>query len=117
MVENQRLICASADLAEGGRGVRFEVERSGRAEPAFIVRFQGRARAYLNRCGHVPVELDWNEGEFFESGGLYLICATHGALYDPATGACLGGRCDRRGLQALPVREADGNVYLVQEGG
>jgi nitrite reductase/ring-hydroxylating ferredoxin subunit len=117
MAQVERLICASADLAESGRGVRFEVERGGRAEPAFVIRYRGRVHAYLNRCGHVPAELDWNEGEFFDAGGLYLICATHGALYDPETGACRGGRCAGRGLRPLPVREAEGNVYLMQEGG
>lgn len=117
MAQGERLICASADLADGGRGVRFEIERCGRPEPAFVIRHRGRVHAYLNRCGHIPAELDWVEGEFFDAGGLYLICATHGALYDPATGDCLGGRCEGRGLQALPVREVEGNVYLVQEGG
>jgi nitrite reductase/ring-hydroxylating ferredoxin subunit len=117
MAQDERLICASADLADGGRGVRFEVVRYGRAEPAFVIRYRGRVHAYLNRCGHVPAELDWVEGQFFDADGLYLICATHGALYDPATGACLGGRCEGRGLLALSVCEAQGNVYLVQEGG
>lgn len=118
MAESQRLICASADLSEGGRGVRFEIERNHRSEPAFVIRYRGRVHAYLNRCAHVPIELDWNEGEFFADGGLYLICAMHGTLYDPATGACRGGRCPGSGLRPLPVYEADGNVYLVmQEGG
>lgn len=116
MAAPERLICAGSDLADGGRGVRFEIEHRGRREPAFVVRFRGRVRGYLNRCAHVPAELDWNHGEFFDASGLYLICATHGALYEPSTGACLGGRCDRKGLQALRVCERDGNVYLMQEG-
>lgn len=116
MVTSERLICASADLLDGGRGIRFEIDQYGRKEPAFAVRYQGRVYAYLNRCGHVPTELDWNEGEFFNMSGLYLICATHGALYSPSTGACMGGRCNGRGLRALSVQERDGNVYLMQEG-
>jgi nitrite reductase/ring-hydroxylating ferredoxin subunit len=43
-----------------------------------------------------------------------LICATHGALYDPASGACLGGRCEGRGLKAVPVVERDGNIYCEE---
>jgi len=69
--------------------------------------------AYLNRCGHVPVELDWQHGEFFDDSKLYLICATHGALYAPESGQCLGGRCNGRGLTKLPVEERDGNIYLI----
>lgn len=114
MAERERLICVSAALAERGNGVRFEVERNGRPQSAFVVRFDGRAHAFLNQCGHVPVELDWQEGEFFDDSRLYLICATHGALYHPASGACVGGRCAGRGLISLPVVERDGYVYLME---
>lgn len=115
MARRERLICASAALAEQGRGVRFEVERHCRREPAFVVRFDGVPRAFLNQCGHVPVELDWQEGEFFDHSRLYLICATHGALYHPGSGACVGGRCAGRGLIPVPVVERDGHVYVMEE--
>lgn len=112
MAEAERLICATADLSESGDGVRFEVLLQGRAEPAFAIRWRGRVRAYLNRCGHVPVELDFQPGQFFDYAGEYLICATHGALYDPASGQCRSGRCNGVGLVPLPVIERDGGVYL-----
>ncbi len=110
-------VCAGDDLAEGGPGVRFTVMRDGREEPAFAVRFDGSVHAWLNRCGHIPVELDWQPGRFFDDSGLYLICATHGALYDPASGRCVGGRCNGRGLVAVSVVEDGGEVFLVEEGG
>lgn len=108
------MICASAELAEGGRGVRFEVELRGRATPAFVVRFGGVPRAYVNRCAHVAVELDWQPGVFFDADGLYLICSMHGATYDPATGACAGGPCRGQGLEPLTVREEGGRVFLEE---
>ena len=113
---NQRLICAATELIEGGRGVRFTVDCHGVSEPAFVVRFQGQVHAYLNRCGHVSMEMDWQEGQFFDHSGLYLICATHGALYAPESGHCLGGRCDGKGLVALSVIEHDGQILLIEEG-
>ncbi len=112
MVARQHLICDSQALANGGKGVRFEAA----GQRAFAIRYENCVHAYLNRCAHVPTELDWNEGEFFDSSGLYLICATHGALYDPASGACLGGRCNGIGLKVLTIVERDGRVYWVQEG-
>lgn len=114
MAQGERLICASHELAERGRGVRFVLKRFGKPQPAFVVRYDGEAHAFLNQCGHVPVELDWQEGEFFDDSRLYLICATHGALYHPASGACVGGRCAGRGLIPLPVAERDGHVYLLE---
>jgi nitrite reductase/ring-hydroxylating ferredoxin subunit len=113
MVQPERLICASDALIDGGPGVRFTVTRHGFDDPAFAIRFRGAVHAYFNRCGHVPVELDWQHGEFFDDSKLYLICATHGALYAPENGRCLGGRCNGKGLERIPVIERDGNVYLT----
>ncbi|MFN0164404.1 MAG: Rieske (2Fe-2S) protein [Burkholderiales bacterium] len=112
MAGNARLICASADLVEGGAGVRFERESARGPESAFVVRFDGRAHAYLNRCAHVPVELDWQPGVFFDADGLYLMCATHGATYDAETGQCAGGPCRGQGLTRVAVTERDGGIYL-----
>ena len=106
-------VCASNQLQEGGRGVRFLVEHNGHIIPAFAVRHAGRVVAYLNRCAHKLVELDWQQGEFFDAERRYLVCATHGALYDPASGICVGGPCRGAALTAVPVREADGLVWLA----
>jgi len=114
MAAGERLICASKDLEEGGLGVRFEVDWAGETTPAFVVRYDGMPVAYLNRCGHVPVELDFNPGEFFEISGLYFVCATHGALYDPVSGECRGGPCNGRGLHKLQVIERDGAIYYIE---
>ncbi len=115
MAAGQRLICEASEVTEAGKGVRFEVSRAGNPEPAFVIRWRGAVHAYLNRCGHIPVELDWNSGEFFDFSRLYLVCSTHGALYDPANGACLGGRCNGMGLVPLQVSEQDGQIYLKEE--
>lgn len=106
-------ICASDVLRDGGRGVRFAIEWAGETVPAFAVRHQGRVVGYLNRCAHVAMELDWQPGEFFEPDAEFLMCATHGALYDPATGQCRGGACIGHGnLRALQLLEAEGRVYV-----
>ena len=114
MAAGQRLICAAADLAEGGEGRRFEVVFAGKATPAFVIRYQGRVLAYLNQCRHVPVQLDWENGRFFDFSGLYLICATHGALYAPGSGVCVGGPCKGKRLTALTVIEREGCIYLIE---
>ena len=111
MAQSERLICASSALADGGSGVRFEVERGGETLPAFVVRFRGAVRAYVNECRHQASELDWNPGEFFDAGRLYLICATHGALYEPDNGLCIDGPCRGARLATVAVRERDGGVY------
>jgi nitrite reductase/ring-hydroxylating ferredoxin subunit len=116
MAASERLICEAAELADGGKGVRFEVDYHGRSAPAFAVRYRGEVRAYLNRCVHVAMELDWREGEFFDQSGLYLMCATHGAMYGPENGACLGGPCKGGALVPLATTEREGRVFLIEQG-
>ena len=114
MAGTERLICPGSALIEGGNGLRFSVLRDGKSVPAFAIRYDGCVYAYLNQCAHIPVELDWTEAEFFDSSGLYLICTTHGATYEPATGHCILGPCKGRQLTALGVYERDGSLYLTQ---
>lgn len=115
MADGARVICQSGELIEGGRGIRFEFDLRGLSRNAFVVRYDGAARAYLNQCAHVPVELDWQPGQFFDNDGLYLVCATHGAMYDPASGACAGGPCSGRGLVPVAVAERDGQIIIEEQ--
>jgi nitrite reductase/ring-hydroxylating ferredoxin subunit len=59
----------------------------------------------------VPIELDWAEGEFFESSGLYLMCSTHGAVYLPESGECAGGPCKGGRLRPIALREEKDKIY------
>jgi nitrite reductase/ring-hydroxylating ferredoxin subunit len=113
MVDRERLICDSQALAESGVGVRFEVEYFGETAPAFAIRYAGRVHAYLNRCSHVAMELDWQEGAFFDLDGRDLLCSSHGATYDAQSGRCLGGPCNRTPLVKLRVEERGGKIYFM----
>lgn len=108
-------ICAGDRLHDGGTGVRFPLTGDDGDATGFVVRFQGQVHAYVNRCAHVPIELDWNEGEFFESSGLYIMCATHGAIYLPESGRCAGGPCRGGALRKIRVVERDGLVFWLSD--
>lgn len=102
-------LCASVDLQEGGLAVPFDVQYGGQTCRAFAIRYQGVAHAYLNRCTHVAMEMDYQPNRFFDDSGKWLLCATHGAAYAPDTGSCAGGPC-RGGLVKIPLSESDGVV-------
>jgi nitrite reductase/ring-hydroxylating ferredoxin subunit len=104
-------VCDSAALEEGGKGVRFPMTAGGEDATGFAIRYNGIAHAYLNRCAHIPIELDWNEGQFFESSGLFLMCSTHGAIYAPETGKCEGGPCRGGRLRPIMVIERDNQIF------
>lgn len=116
MADGERLICASEALVDGGTGVRFRRRsRAGFEEGGFVVRHRGRLHGFVNRCPHAGTELDWNPGEFFDEGAVYLICSTHGALFEPKNGNCVAGPCRGASLQPLEIGERDGQVYLLND--
>ena len=126
----QRLIGANILLQERGVGLRFDWQTdepprstdtpqgtegntaSGTTHPSFVIRYEGKLYAYLNRCSHRHIELDFLPGQFFDTSGEYLICSTHAALFDPRTGACCGGPCDGKGLEALKAHN-DGDDIII----
>ena len=104
-------LCPSAELVEKGIAHVFEVLHVREPARAFVLRFDGRLVAYLTRGLHVPTEMDWQYGEFLDSGKEFILCSTHGAAYEPQTGRCAGGPCGRGKLTAMDVEERDGQVY------
>lgn len=104
-------LCASTALAERGDGVVFEVRLWGQAARAFALRVDGQVVAYVNRCAHVPVELDWQPGKFLDAERQAIVCAVHGASYAPEDGRCIGGPCGRGRLLPIATSEAAGMVH------
>jgi nitrite reductase/ring-hydroxylating ferredoxin subunit len=104
-------LCRSADLEEAGRAIVFEVLQYRQPARAFALRFDGRVVAYLNRCAHVPTEMDWTPGEFLDAERRFILCSIHGAAYEPRDGRCVGGPCGRGRLTSIAVQEREGRVY------
>ena len=103
-------LCQAYALVERGAAVPFDIVHAGQTCRAFAVRFNGQAHAYLNRCTHVAMELDWQPNRIFDSSGQWLLCASHGATYAPDSGECAGGPC-RGGLVRVELSEKDAVVY------
>ncbi len=104
-------LCVSADLTEAGPARVFDVLLWRRPARAFALRFEGRVVAYLNRCAHVPTEMDWRPGEFLDDERRFIICSMHGAVYEPTTGRCIAGPCAGQRLMRIDVVERAGQVY------
>jgi len=104
-------LCASEQLLDRGQALVFDVLQYGQPIRAFALRYEGQVVAYLNRCLHVPTEMDWKPGEFLDSDRRFILCSTHGAAYEPIGGRCVAGPCGRGRLTAVEVAESDGQVY------
>ena len=106
-----RLLCPSSELTERGQAFVFEVLHFREPARGFVLRFDGQVVAYLNRCLHVPTEMDWQHGEFLDGDKEFIMCSIHGAAYEPLSGRCIGGPCGKGTLTVLNVREEAGQVY------
>lgn len=111
-MSNESVIFDSAELQEKSVGLRFGLPQLGEHATGFVIRFENKPYAYINQCAHMPVELDWNEGEFFTREKDFLICSTHGACYEPETGYCVYGPCKGKRLQSLVVTEKDDQIII-----
>lgn len=103
-------LCHSVDLQDGGAAFPFDVVYGGQTCRAFAIRYHGVVHAYLNRCSHVAMEMDWKPNHFFDLTGHHLVCASHGALFRPDTGQCVAGP-GRGPLVKIALQENDGVVF------
>lgn len=97
--------------ANAARG--FIVETPSGSRRIFAVRRGEKIYAYLNRCPHTGITLDWMPGEFLDITGTLIQCATHGALFRIEDGLCIRGPCVNQSLQMIPVQLNHGSIVVV----
>lgn len=106
-----RIVAEAEELADGTTK-KFQLRCGKRSIEGILVRYEGAFYAYVNRCCHIPMAMDWVDNQFFTEDKRYLICATHGATYEPTTGECVWGPCYGGTLQPVPIHIADGKVLV-----
>lgn len=103
------VIARVGELASGATK-KFVFTCDGRELEGFLLCLDGAHHAYVNRCRHVPMALDWVENQFFTDDGRWVQCATHGAYYEPATGECVAGPPCGKALVRIPLRIDAGTI-------
>jgi nitrite reductase/ring-hydroxylating ferredoxin subunit len=107
-----RVLADTRALGEG-RAVRFAVVLDGVSEDALALRWHGRVHAYVNRCRHQGLPLDFGDGHVFDDDYDAIVCCHHGARYRPDTGECLGGPCGGGRLTALVLEQRGAELWCV----
>jgi nitrite reductase/ring-hydroxylating ferredoxin subunit len=100
-------LCAETDLADpGSRG--FVLQIGDAFFHGFVVRKGGAVAGWVDRCPHagfpIAVELD----RYLTPDGSSILCGWHGAVFEPISGACIGGPCAGGKLTPWPVEVVDG---------
>jgi len=95
-----------------GTTKKFAFDANGATTGAFLANVQGEFVAFVNRCVHLPITLDLDDNDFFTCDGCLFVCKTHGSVYEPRAGKCVGGPGQGKSLEPLPLIVEDGAIYL-----
>lgn len=79
---------------------------------AILVRSDDGVTAWLNYCRHFThVRLDTGSGGELRANE--IVCTSHGAMFDSASGVCTYGPCEGATLESISVRIDDDAVSLA----
>lgn len=106
----RKVLIAEQEVPNGG-AASVDVESSSGGFSVLLTRIDGAVQAFHNECPHAGRRLDWAPGRFLVEGRT-LVCAAHGATFDLASGACIGGPCRGAGLKSIAIAIEDGQVIL-----
>ena len=109
-VDVERVVCRLSELESGARG--FTLGGGDWPLRGFVVRSGDTVRGYLNRCPHAGHPLDLLPQRFLTADGSLILCSSHGALFEKATGYCVAGPCMGRALTPLALQVKCGLVLL-----
>jgi naringenin degradation protein FdeD len=116
ILDLERVVCRLAELeAHGCRGFTIGVGAGEWPLRGFVVRAGAQLRGYVNSCPHAGHPLDLRPQQFLTADGTLILCSSHGALFEKATGYCVAGPCVGRSLTSVPLQVKCGFVLLADD--
>jgi nitrite reductase/ring-hydroxylating ferredoxin subunit len=95
----------------GARG--FDPWSEGR-NSMFVVRQGSTLHGYLDRCPHYgDTRLPWRQDAYLDATGEAIVCSSHGARFDIASGKCIIGPCLGRSLTRVPLEVSPAGEILA----
>jgi nitrite reductase/ring-hydroxylating ferredoxin subunit len=110
MSEIEVEVGALADLDDPGCR-EFTIGEGDWPFKGFVVRQGEHVYAYQNFCVHVGHPLNWKPNSFLTKHKDQIICMSHGAVYDIASGECVAGPCPGKFLRRVNCEVRDGVVF------
>ena len=90
----------------------FTLESNSTPVNLFVININKNYFAYVNRCPHTGVTLNWQPDQFFDIDNHFIQCSTHGALFRFDDGYCVRGPCVGTKLQSLPLKIENDTIYV-----
>ncbi len=105
------VLCALEDIPDR-QAKGFEFGETPEVFRMFVVRDYRNAYGYINECPHICTPLECYEDEFIDMSNSFIICSSHGALFQFEDGLCIMGPCVNQSLYPVPIRLEEGNVII-----
>ncbi len=103
-------LCAQSELLEG-------CARGFPEHGIFIVRHTGQVYAWRDACPHYgDTPLAWRRDAYLNVDGTRIVCAAHGAQFEPDTGLCIIGPCLGQALIRVPIVLTDKGQIELESG-
>ena len=107
------LMLVRLDALPDPGAVAIRVEQDGEVVSALVTRRGDRIAAFRNKCPHAGYPLQRADGGIMIQSGRYMVCAAHGASFTLERGDCVGGPCNRQGLDPIAISVRDGAVFIA----
>lgn len=112
ILDLERVVCRLSELeAHGARA--FTIGSGDWPLRGFVVRVGDAVRGYVNRCPHAGHPLNLVPERFLTPDGALIVCCSHGALFEKASGYCVAGPCAGRSLTPVALEVRSGFVLLA----
>lgn len=106
------ILCALEEISDGA-AKELSFRTGSELQDIFLQRKGDVVFAFKNVCPHAGTPLNMDAGRFMEKTGTYLMCHTHGALFQLDDGLCVAGPCNGASLQAIDIIVENGNIIVV----
>jgi nitrite reductase/ring-hydroxylating ferredoxin subunit len=96
-------LCRLDEIADGSG---LEVTFGAGSEPfrVLLLRRGDTVWAYLNRCPHFSLPLNYEPQQFVTLDAEVIMCAHHAAFFRFDDGVCFDGPCMGASLEAIPLQ-------------
>jgi len=111
-IDVERVVCRLSDIAAQGARA-FTLGGGDWPLRGVALRLGDTVRGYVNRCPHAGHPLNLLPERFLTPDGTLLLCSSHGAMFDKASGYCVAGPCTGRSLTPVALEVRSGLVLLA----
>lgn len=110
-MEGFEFLCPSEGVREG-EFCEHPIHQADNNTEVIVTRQMGRVHAWLNVCPHQGRALNFAPKRFLSDDQGRLVCAAHGAVFEPDSGLCVGGPCRGASLREVAVIDTGSEILI-----